>query len=116
VDLMLELGFDPGVPSASGPTGGNALHCASWEGSVECVSAILRYATGRALINTRDATYNGTPLSWCAHGSANCGNPNARHDEVARLLIAAGAAVESEMANWGGSDAFQAVIDEALRS
>src|SRR4029079_12584076 len=26
VELMLELGFDPSVPSGSGPTGGNALH------------------------------------------------------------------------------------------
>ena len=43
VELLLELGFDPSVPSLSGPTGGTALHCAAWEGSVECVAAILRY-------------------------------------------------------------------------
>jgi ankyrin repeat protein len=114
VELMLELGFDPSVPSASGPTGGTALHCAAWEGSVDCVAAILRYPAGRALIEAREATYNGTPLSWCSHGSVNCGNPRADHAAVAKLLIAAGASVDAKMADWEGSDAFQAVIDAAL--
>lgn len=115
VELMLELGFDPSIPSVSGPTGGSALHCASWEGSVDCVAAILRYPAGRDLIEVRDATYRGTPLSWCAHGSVHCGNPRADHAAVARLLIAAGARIDPEMADWGGSEPFQAEIDAALR-
>jgi ankyrin repeat protein len=114
VELMLELGFDPAVPSASGPTGGTALHCAAWVGSVECVTAILGYPTGRALINARETTYNGTPLSWCAHGSANCHRTAARHGEVARALIAAGATVEPDMRGWGASADVQSAIDEAL--
>jgi ankyrin repeat protein len=116
VELMLELGFDPSVPSASGPTGGTALHCAAWEGSVDCVVAILRRSAGRALLETREATYGGTPLSWCSHGSVHCGNPRADHAAVARALIAAGARVTPEMADWSGSDTFQAVIDDALRA
>ena len=116
VELMLELGFDPAVPSVSGPTGGNALHCAAWEGSVDCVASILRRPAGRALLEVREPVYGGTPLSWCSHGSANCGNPKAGHAAVARMLIAAGARVGPEMAEWGGSDAFMAVIDEALSS
>jgi hypothetical protein len=32
------------------------------------------------------------------------------------MLIAAGAHVGPEMADWEGSDSFMAVIDEALRS
>lgn len=111
VELMLELGFDPAVPSESGPRGGTALHCAAWEGSVECVAAILRYPAGRSLIEARDSTYRGTPLSWCCHGSVNCGNPRADHAEVARLLLAAGARADPEMA--GCSDAMQVVLDEA---
>lgn len=91
VELMLELGFDPSATSVSGPTGGTALHCAAWEGSVECVTALLGYPAGRALLETPDATYHGTPLGWCAHGSRNCGNPRADHVGVARLLLAAGA-------------------------
>ena len=108
VELMLELGFDPAAPSKSGPTGGTALHCAAWEGSVECVAAILRYPAGRALIETREATYQGTPLSWCSHGSRNCGNPRANHAEVARVLLAAGA---HRLPNLEASDEVQAVLD-----
>ncbi len=111
VELMMELGFDPAARSG---IGGSALHCAAWEGSAECVGAILRYPAGHDLLETRDPTFRGTPLSWCSHGSANCGNPRADHAEVARLLIAAGAQVTPEMADWQGSDAFMAVIESAL--
>jgi ankyrin repeat protein len=114
VELMMELGFDPSVPSVSGPTGGNALHCAAWEGSVAAVEAILRYPRGRALLDARETTYGGTPLSWCCHGSTNCGNPRANHAEVARLLIAAGAHVDPEME--GCSEPMQAVLDAAKRA
>lgn len=113
VELMMELGFDPSVPAVTGPTGGNALHCAAWEGSVACVSAILRYPSGRALLDVRESTYGGTPLSWCCHGSRNCGNPEAEHAEVARVLVVAGARVDRELK--GCSDAMQAVVDEAIR-
>ncbi len=115
VELLLELGFDPSVPSASGPTGGTALHCASWEGAVECVAAILRYPAGRALIDARESTYNGTPLSWAGHGSEH-GNPDHDHAGVAKLLIEAGARIDPEMLNWKSSDKFMAVIRDAVRS
>ena len=110
VELMLELGFDPAVPSVSGPTGGTALHCAAWEGSVESVAAILRYPAGRALLEKRDPTYGGTPLSWCCHGSLNCGRAGADHAGVARLLLAAGARA-ADIAE--ALDAVQEVIDSA---
>lgn len=109
VELMLELGFDPSVVSVSGPTGGTALHCAAWEGSVECIAALLRYPAGRSLVHTPDATYHGTPLGWCCHGSLHCGRPQANHAEVARLLVAAGARPTAGMA--AASDAVREVID-----
>jgi ankyrin repeat protein len=115
VTLMLALGFDPSVPSASGPTGGTALHCAAWQGSVACVAALLGHPAGRALLDAREPTYGGTPLSWCGHGSVHCSDPQADHVEVARLLLAAGAQVTPALADGSGSDAFAAVIDEALR-
>jgi hypothetical protein len=65
-------------------------------------------------VAVRDETYRGAPLNWCSHGSTNCGNPKADHAEVARLLIAAGARPDPEMN--GGSDEFQAVIDEVRQS
>jgi ankyrin repeat protein len=112
VELMLELGFDPAVPAVTGPTGGNALHCAAWEGSVECVSALLRYPSGRALLNSREDVYNGTPLSWCCHGSRNCGRREANHAEVARLLLDAGEVLNPDLQSC--SDEMQAVLDAAL--
>lgn len=112
VELMLELGFDPAVTSVTGPTGGNALHCAAWEGSVDCVAGMLRHPAGRALIETLDTTYHGTPLGWCCHGSVNCGNPRADHAEVARQLLAAGARANPEVE--GCSDDLQAVLDAAV--
>jgi len=91
VRLMMELGFDPSMPSGSGPRGGTALHCAAWEGSVEAVEAIVDHERGRALVDAVEPNWNGTPLRWCCHGSTNCGNPTADHGGVVRRLVAAGA-------------------------
>jgi ankyrin repeat protein len=112
VEVMMELGFDPSIPSVTGPTGGNALHCAAWEGSVQGVEAILRYPSGRALIEAREPVWGGTPLSWCCHGSTNCGNAKADHAGVERLLIQAGARVNPELE--GCAPAMQAVLDTAV--
>src|SRR5690606_13459855 len=96
VALMMELGFDP---AATGPSGGTALHCAAWAGSGGCVRAILAPPRGRALATARDATWNGTPLGWCWHGSVHCGNPIADHTGVARLLVDAGTVPDRD---WEG--------------
>jgi ankyrin repeat protein len=90
VELMMELGFDPSVAAVTGPTGGTALHCAAWEGSPQCVAAILGYPRGQALIHVKDPVYGGTPLNWCGHGSRNSSKPKAGYVEVERLLRAAG--------------------------
>ena len=92
VEIMMELGFDPSVHMVTGPTGGTALHCAAWEGSPECVAAILRYPRGRALIDVKDPVYGGTPLDWCSHGSRNSTKPKEKYAVVERLLKHAGAA------------------------
>jgi ankyrin repeat protein len=115
VELMMELGFDPGVASVTGPTGGTALHCAAWEGSVACVDAILRYPNGRALIDRRDTQYGGTPLSWCCHGSVH-GNRRRDHAGVARRLFAAGARLTRPIDEIEASEAVMAVVRELTRA
>jgi hypothetical protein len=111
VDIMLELGFDPAIERRGA---GNALHCAAWEGSVDCVSTILAHPSGRAIIDSQDSAYGGTPLSWCCHGSRNCGNPRADHAGVARLLIAAGATADAGLLEWDCSEAMKAALSESL--
>jgi ankyrin repeat protein len=113
VEIMLELGFDPAIERLAA---GNALHCAAWEGSVDCVSAILAHPSGKTIIEWRDSAYRGTPLSWCCHGSRNCGNPVADHGEVARLLVAAGASLDKAMIEWDCSEGMRAAIAELRRS
>ena len=116
VELMMELGFDPSIPSVTGAASGNALHCAAFEGAVRCVAAILRYDRGRALVNAVEHTHGGTPLGWCCYGSRNSGHPDADHAEVARLLLAAGAKVTPQMAEWECARGMQPVIEEAVKA
>lgn len=106
VRLMLQLGFDP----AAGEFGQTALHRAAWAGAPEIVAAILGTERGRALLETRETQFGGTPLGWCCHGSVNNRNPAADHVAVARLLVAAGVVVPDDM---DGSDDVQAVLDGA---
>ena len=110
VEVMLQLGFDPGLTSASTLAGGTALHCAAWKGSVACVASLLRHPAGLALLHQPDKTYQGTPLGWCCHGSLNCGDALADHAEVARMLLAAGARATSGMID--ASAPVRAVIEE----
>lgn len=110
VELMMVLGFDPAV---AGFSGGSALHCAAWEGSAAGVRAILAHPRGQDLANERDATFHGTPLGWCWHGSANCGNPDADYEEVARLLLEAGTVPD---ADWKDEPAWlRSLIDMQAR-
>jgi ankyrin repeat protein len=88
VSLMLDLGFDPAAP---GQDGGSALHCAAWQGAVDCVAVILLHPDGRALIEHRDPTHHATPLGWCCHGSTNCRNREGDYPAVAQMLLEAGA-------------------------
>ncbi len=104
VALMLDLGFDPGT---TGHDAGTALHCASWQGSAETVAAILATPAGRALIDAREPHHGSTPLGWCCHGSLH-GPRAGDFAQVARVLIAHGAAVEP----FDASEAVEQVLFE----
>jgi ankyrin repeat protein len=110
VALMLELGFDPRAP---GHDSGTALHCASWEGSVETVATLLRHPDARALVSIRDAHYHATPLGWCCHGSLH-GNTTRDHAGVARLLLGAGAELGQD--TDGASPSVQSVLRGARQA
>ena len=114
VELMLELGFDPSAMSVTNHTGGSALHCAAWQGSLACVEAIVRRPAGVALLEVRDPMHQSTPLVWCAHGSEHRGNPRGEYAAIARRLIAAGARVDPQMLEWDGTDEVLAVLEEEL--
>jgi ankyrin repeat protein len=88
VALMLDLGFDPAAP---GQDGGTALHCAAWQGAVDCVAVLLQHPRGRELIDHRDPRHHSTALGWCCHGSTNCRNRDGDYPAVARMLLEAGA-------------------------
>ena len=103
VELMLELGFDPLTP---GQDGGTVLHCAAWEGSAECVAAVLRHTDPVSLLERRDPTHHATPLGWCCHGSRY--GPRGDHAGVAQLLLDAGARLDADPTD--ASDAVRAVI------
>jgi ankyrin repeat protein len=51
-----------------GPSGGTALHWASWHGNRAMVEDILRYGPD---LDVRDTEFGGTPLDWAHHGSEN---------------------------------------------
>jgi ankyrin repeat protein len=104
VTLMLELGFNPRI---TGHDSGTPLHLASWEGSVESVSALLRLSDARDLVTIKDAYHGATPLGWCCHGSLH-GNRSHDHAGVARLLIEAGALPGADTQE--ASPAVQAVL------
>lgn len=105
VALMLELGFDPAAP---GQDTGSALHCAAWQGAAATVAVLLESPAARALITQRDAQHHSTPLGWCCHGSLY-GPKDGDFAAVARLLLAAGAAIEERDA----SDAVEEVMFDA---
>jgi ankyrin repeat protein len=66
VELMLDLGVNPG---GAGEAGITALHVAAWRGNVELVPLLLEHG---AAIEARDTTYHEPPLEWARHGSKHC--------------------------------------------
>jgi hypothetical protein len=106
VALMADLGFDT---RATGHNDGDALHWAAFLGNVEMVRILLNHDPA---IGVRDASYQGTPLDWCVHGSL-FGEKKETGDfaGVLRLLIEAGEAIEPSMLPIGRDD-----VDQVLRA
>jgi ankyrin repeat protein len=97
-EILLELGVAIDRP---GQMGGTPLHHAAWWGHGDVVELLLQ--RGADPQRRADPGIGGTPLSWAAHGSFHSPGPIAgggtEHLRVAGLLVAAGAAVEPDMAH-----------------
>lgn len=110
VAVMLELGFDP---FARGQDGGTALHCAAWQGQVECVKVLLAHPSAASILTLPDPTHGSTPLGWCAHGSVHCRNRSGDYPAVARQLLEAGAVPRPDIGDV--DPGVKAVIDGSNR-
>jgi len=76
-----------------GTLGGTALHWAAWTGGLSVVARML--AQGPDL-EDRANQFQATPLHWAIHGWRQAKGRNLRQQaEVIRLLIAAGASLDS---------------------
>ena len=97
-----------GLPvNARGEHGGTALHWACWKGYADLVKLLIDH---NASLDIKDHSFNAPPAGWLHHGTQNCGEPGGDYAEVARLLIAAGAPMESCSTTTG-----RAEVDAVLR-
>ena len=108
VAAMLRRGFPVTALSQHGAT---PLHWAAFHGNVDMLAEVLRY---NPPIDAPDRQFHGTPLGWLVHGALNPWHSSSgRHDECARLLLAAGAQVD-EASLPTGHDAVDLVLREHL--
>ncbi len=88
LEAMLACGFDPAVRDKDGVT---ALHRAAMAGHADAVRVLLAFG---APVNALDGMFSATPLVWAAEGWSGKRRTGNDHVGVARLLIAAGSAVD----------------------
>jgi len=90
VTLMLDIGFPA---EARGEDGGTPLHAAAFSGSVAAIRVLLDHG---ADIESRDTTWQSTPLEWAIVGSGSrpATDPDADWVAAVQLLIDAGASTD----------------------
>ena len=88
LETMLACGFDPDARDKDNVT---PLHRAAMGGHADGVRVLLTFG---ADVNALDGMFSATPLVWAVEGRSNAKHHRADHVEVARLLIAAGSAVD----------------------
>ena len=97
-----------GLPvNARGELGATALHWACWKGYADTAKLLIEHG---ASLTIEDQQYQGTPPGWFGHGVQNCNESGGDYPEVARLLIAAGAAIPTVDLPTGKAD-----VDAVLR-
>ncbi len=90
IALLLDLGFPV---DARGDDGGTALHAAAYSGSAGAVRLLLDRGAG---LETRDTTWDSTPIEWAAVGSGEQPASNAAPDwtGAVQALLEAGASAQ----------------------
>ncbi len=80
-----------GIPIDSRDSGGaTALHWACWKGYADLVKLLLDHG---ASLTIEDNQFHAPPPGWFDHGLHFCGEGGSDYPQVARLLLAAGAAL-----------------------
>ena len=87
LETMLACGFEPDARDKDNVT---PLHRAAMGGHPGAVRTLLKFG---ADVNARDGMFSATPLVWAVEGRSNPKHAG-DHVEVARVLIAAGSALE----------------------
>jgi hypothetical protein len=88
---LLESGAQPGLTGAFQET---ALH---WAAHLGLRALVARLIEKGADVNQKDGRFHSSPLGWAIHGRFHASpGSQGNHHEVAALLVAGGARVESE--------------------
>jgi hypothetical protein len=95
VEFLLDQGVGVNVLLRGFGEGHTGLHSAAYQGHLDVVTSLLRHG---ARVDVIDRTWRTTPLTWALTGWARLPSPH--HHEVVARLVAAGAAVTSEMLEW----------------
>jgi ankyrin repeat protein len=95
IEFLLEHGVDVNAELRGFGEGHTGLHAAAYQGHLDVVASLLRHG---ALVDPIDKTWHTTPLTWALTGWGR--RPSPRHYDVVARLVAAGAAVTSEMLEW----------------
>jgi ankyrin repeat protein len=98
VRLMLDAGFP--TTARGGAFGGTPLHWAAWWGRPATAELLLERG---AELEARTSAELSTPLGWAAHGSRYA-PPGGDQLAVAKLLVAAGARIESAFVDAAADD------------
>jgi ankyrin repeat protein len=89
VRALLAAGVPPNTTAPDG--GATALHRACWKGYADLVKLLLDHG---AAMTIEDTEFHATPVGWFSHGFVNSPERDGDYVETARLLKAAGAAIQ----------------------
>jgi ankyrin repeat protein len=112
VELLIQAGGDL---AATGLDSGTPLHQAAWFGQPGNARLLIHAG---APLDMFDATHQGSPLHWAAHGSRHSGDADKRQDAyvaVMRMLLEAGSSLHYHGEPDGGAYLQRLMTDASPR-